>query len=788
MMKKNQAYRLLTAICALSFIACVDNDFRLDETSLEVTVGGEKTVLPLGYLEQTTLADLLENVDEESLEWLKTDENGNYSLQFVGDEESLEVEGINNNITVPEMSNTFYAQYPELDIIAADYTVDETFEVSVFHGDNLLDGTTVPIAAGITLTGIEEGKLTHNVSYDVPEQVSSIQTIYFGDGTHPYGSLIEVRFKLNELNGINAGGHVSVELRAPEGYVLRDKNGNELPNNTFSHEEVDFAADQPEVLFETYLSSVSVDGELDNHALNVPVELEYHLSFEMLTHAGTVNFSTLPELHVGADLTVKDADLVLNDSTIIEPTTSEEAAEDITVSGLPAELKTINALDFVDGNAMHFTASGYSWLSDAAAESVAITAYFPDMFRLTSGDNYEVAGNEITTNLRALRDGLYIGFDAMEFGAEGCEVVDGEIGLAFRPEVEVAFKKDAVVKLSELAGEGVSNLVIKTSIDALSLSINAVNGIIDYAYEQNEEILLDGIDEELELEILGTGLAPVITIDLTNPLTMSAIVSAELTPKKDGVALENNRIELNDVHIAAATVENGEVVGGKMSVVIADESLRDKYDEPQYTFVACDVTKLIEGSLPDALDFKVSLQTDSSKVQTLYIEPKYVVTYGYAVDIPLAFDTELGVRYADTVDGLGETMEAVADAPDITVGDIALLIKTTNTTPLNFAADVELLDASGNATAVQAVLPEEFILCGSKDGVAEACSEVRLALDVPNGDVKAVADIEAIRFVLDASGAADELVSLNANQYVKVDIQLEVKGGITVDFGNLGDL
>ena len=775
----------MTAICAFSLIACVDNDFRLDETSLEVTVGGEKTLLPLGFLEQTTLADLLENVDEANLEWLKTDENGNYSLQFVGDEESLEVEGINNNIAVPAMSNTFYAQYPKLDIVAADYTVDETFEVSVLHGDNVLDGATVPVAAGITLTGIEEGKLTHNVSYEVPDEVSSIQTIYFGDDRHPYGSLIEVRFKLNELNNINAGGHVSVELRAPDGYVMRDKSGNELPNNTFSHDEMDFAADQGEVLFETYLSRVDINGELDNHTLNVPVELEYQLSFEMLTHAGTVNLGTLPELHVGADLTVKDADLVLNDSTIIEPTASEEAAEDITVSGLPAELKIISALDFVDGNALHLTASGYNWLSDAAAEAVVITAYFPETFILESGDNYEADGNELTTNLRALRDGLYIGIDAMEFGAEGYEVVDGKIGLAFRPEVEAAFKKDAVIKLSELVNTTVSNIVIKTSIDALTLSLNSVSGIIDYAYEQAEEIALEGIDEELELEILGTGLAPVIAIDFTNPLTMSAIVSAEFTPKKSGVALEDNRIEIKDVRIAAATVENGEVVGGKMTAIIAEESLRDKYTDPKYTFVACDVTKLIEGSLPDALDFKVLLQTDASQVQTLYIEPKYVVTYGYSVDIPLAFNNELGVRYADTVDGLGETMEAVADAPDITVGDIALLIKTTNTTPLNFAADVELLDASGNATPAQVILPEEFILCGSKDGVTEATSEVRLALSVPNGDVKAVADVEAIRFALEATGAADERVSLNANQYVKVDIQLEVKGGITVDLGNL---
>ena len=81
----------VAAMCLLAATACVDEGFRLDKVSTEVAIGGDVTVLPLGYLEKQKLGDF---VKPEDLEGLKVDENGNYSLFFDGEGDEISIDGI----------------------------------------------------------------------------------------------------------------------------------------------------------------------------------------------------------------------------------------------------------------------------------------------------------------------------------------------------------------------------------------------------------------------------------------------------------------------------------------------------------------------------------------------------------------------------------------------------------------------------------------------------------------------------------------------------------------------
>ena len=54
---------LVATLCATS---CIDNDFRIDQVSTEITVGGEELVVPLGELERTTLGDIVGD-DEDAV-------------------------------------------------------------------------------------------------------------------------------------------------------------------------------------------------------------------------------------------------------------------------------------------------------------------------------------------------------------------------------------------------------------------------------------------------------------------------------------------------------------------------------------------------------------------------------------------------------------------------------------------------------------------------------------------------------------------------------------------------
>ena len=105
---RSYAYRLIGAVCAFTAIACVDKSFNIDDVSKEVTLGSGTTTVPLGYLENKSLGDLLEG---EDIEGLIIDESGNLSFSYEGESKTIEVEGIstefviNENYTEPEESD-----------------------------------------------------------------------------------------------------------------------------------------------------------------------------------------------------------------------------------------------------------------------------------------------------------------------------------------------------------------------------------------------------------------------------------------------------------------------------------------------------------------------------------------------------------------------------------------------------------------------------------------------------------------------------------------------------------
>ena len=96
MRTKNYVCRTGVAICTLLLVACIDDSFRLDEVSKEITIGQDSTTtLPIGYLEKMTLGEM---IDVEDIDELTIDENGNYAIHYAGDTKSIEIEGVTVDI------------------------------------------------------------------------------------------------------------------------------------------------------------------------------------------------------------------------------------------------------------------------------------------------------------------------------------------------------------------------------------------------------------------------------------------------------------------------------------------------------------------------------------------------------------------------------------------------------------------------------------------------------------------------------------------------------------------
>jgi hypothetical protein len=440
-----------------------------------------------------------------------------------------------------------------------------------------------------------------------------------------------------------------------------------------------------------------------------------------------------------------------------------------------------------DENAiLKFYAHGLGWLDDDVAKNLEVVVELPHYLKLHAVSNesykYDDDTHLLTTTIADLDDGVMIGVDALDFGGEGIEPADGKILLEFEPAIRAHFAKDSSLNVSALQHDG--DLELTVGIEELKLCVESISGRVDYSYDIDQEFEISGLDD-INIEIGGLGLKPVFEVNISHPLTIEAMLSGTITPCQGGVAVEQNALTFSDIALAAARYENGSITPSDIRLIIADKSLRDKYDSPEYTFVECDVNKLLRGSLPDGFMINLTLGVDSSEVQTLYIAESFDITYDYGVEIPIALDNSLSIHYADEVYDLNSTFEGVAGY-DIKVGDVAIIAVVTNSTPLELSADVTLKDVNHHDTEAQVRIEEGSKILGSTDGKPVE-SRLRLGIDLgESGSISKLGDVDGIAFVLSASSAAiEDSVALNLDQTIGVKLLLEVAGGVTIDLESL---
>lgn len=767
------------AVCVVLFTACIDEGYRLDEVSTEVTIGQGTTTVPLGYINNKSIGELLGKT-EVDVEGLEVDEEGNYLFTYSGVGEPLSIEGVNHVVEIPAVVSTFEVEYPSFGLVDHAHSFDEFCSIPVqFIDDELFAGQSIPVTAGYTISGHEEASIVHNLEYDVPEQIAGIKAIYLkpmaeGDP----GARIDIRFLLNDLASINGGGHITLELNAPEGYKLYDESGHLLENGEFNVSEYDFEAGENELEFVAYIRSMEGDFMADDGKLNIPINLDYHLSFEMVTKAGTLTFNQAPQLHIMSDLAYDDADIVLNEVVLFDH--EMPAGGDIEINGMPTEILSIKELTFAEATPLTLYAGGFEWMSEELAESIIIDAWLPDYIILHDDISigYNADEHKLHTSLNSLRNGITVDLDAIRFEGEGLVPNEGSLELSFAPELVARIAPNTELKLSMLEHEGA--MTLEAGIEAATIDIESVSGKVDYQYTYSQEFELKGLDN-LDLQVNQLSVSPVLMINVENPLTISATFSATIVPKCGGVFVQERAVVLEGIVIDAADYVGGEVVPATTHLVLAPESKRAEYEGEDVLFVACNIDALLEGELPSGVIIDMELSTNSEEYMTLYAADSYVVNYDYALKFPLSLNERFDVVYSGSVANLGNLFADIASIEGVRIGDVAVILEVVNTTPLAFGLEAEFVDEDGNPTDVQVRIPEGVLVEGSADGVSEALSTIRLELILDNGDITKIASIDGLNFTLEAQSMAETEVPLNENQYVGAAAKLELSGGITLD-------
>ena len=797
---KSYVYRLMGAVCAFAAVACVDRSFNLDDVSTEVTLGSGTTTLPLGYLGKKTLGELL---GDREIDGLVKDEEGNYSFVYAGENSVVEIEDITAEFEIPEIETLFKADYPqyevdmesieisEADDIAVDLGVLEEFRqvgASFAQFDYLIpEGVAMPTLRGSYSYSISD----KHIEMNLPDQIENLEKVYFYDveaGHH--GAPIHLSVDFNDFADINGGGKLNYTIGVSGGTLtILDKENRVLAEECVSYPvEYDIAAGAESFDFVIYVESLTNTTAVgENHHLDIPLEITFDMELELETRAGVFSLEQMPHIELNADFEYGDAEVKVNpDVNLVE--CRVESGEPIMITGLPDAVKMVSNVTLKQGDntLLSLYAHGLEWLGDYA-DDVEVVVSLPQYLVLHQiagqGYEYDAQKSELVSTIAALERGVCVGVDALDFGEEGIVPDDGIMEIAFEPSVVAHFKDDANVKVSALEHDG--SLVVSVGIEEAKLEMESVCGKIDYAYQVEESFDLEEL-KDLSLEIEGVGLKPIIEVNISHPLTMESVLSGSVVPVVGGVEREENSVSFSDINIAAATFADGNIEPIEVSIIIADESLREQYSDARYTFVACDVTKLFVGTLPEALNVNLDLSVDKSKVQTIHIADDLSVEYGYNINVPLSIDDSLAIRYKDKVESLSSTFEKLMDY-NFKVGDITVIAIVENTTPLEFSADVKCKDVEGEMTEVQVYMDDDSKILGSVDGMTPKTSTLRLSLDLgEDGRLSNLAAVDIIEFMLSATSAAEGgSVAINDSQYVSVMLQLELKGGITVDLDTL---
>ena len=782
---------ILGVMLALLIVGCVDESYRVDQVSTEVTLLQGTTVLPLGKLEKLTVADMLGDEDLDGM--LVRDQEGNFSINYSGDSSSFELENVMTEFTIPELSQGFDVDCQVVELTNAEVIYDDVAYVNLAldgFSSGALEFTEGYVPLGdhsINFTGGFEASLaTAMIDIALPDQIDDVNHIYFNDidEGHP-GAPVHFQMDLNGLKEINGGGDLNVKFTLKGGvFKIYDAYGKYVEGDVFEQTlEIEEGVDH--VDFVIYVESLTPSNVIDDkHHLSIPLGIDYDLSFDIQVKSGYYNLNDKPKVQILADFEYKDAEVVVNsDMNIIEHTMAESDTKPIEIKNLPEELKMVKriAMNQSEKSTISFFVDGLGKFN----ENIDVVITLPDYLYLGQSSDgsyaFNAAEHTLSTSLGTLLDGLDVKLEALDFGASGLEPDEnGTIKLFFAPSIAVRMSDSSPVLISDLIPDQ-KLLHVKVGIEESTLSIESVSGKVDYSYAFDKSFELKGIGD-IDLEIEGLGLKPVLQLNLTHPLTVPITLNGEITPMKDGEAVAQNAIRFDNVVLPAATYAGGDITPCQMQLIIADESLESQYPESEYKFVACDVTKLLSGTLPDEFNVSLSVGVDPSEVQTLYFDDSLAITYDYAIDLPVAIDNRFGISYKDEISDLKSQFKMLSEY-DIKVGDITLIATIENTTPLEFGANVTLKDVNGNRTDAQVVFVDEFIVNGSRDGSSVATSEVRLLLDLgEDGLVSNIAEIDAVELSLMASSATGETpVAVNENQWVSAKLQLELAGGITID-------
>ena len=776
--------KYLSLLMALFAVGCVDESIDVLQVGGNVGIGADNLAIPLGYLPEKSLEDLIpEGVDNLVVDPV----TGDYSFVYTAEQQSITIDGSGNSFTLPAATFDVAVDYPSFKLTSAEFVIDGTCYLGgKYNGANILLGQQIycPLD-GLKISGDAVGKSSYTFDVQVPEYVKSIDKIYAKHDPSLPGAPVDVSFSLGNLADINGGGRLSLALAVPESCEVYDENFNLLKDGVYRVENREFGAGDQVVNFRLYIASMTNTKGAENGVISLVGDMDYTVSYEINSKAGTITIEDLPIFEIKSNIVCEDAEVTLNSMELMKYTEFKSTMNMGSIGDSIANVKSLKSINFINTCINLYVENFGNWETDAimagALEDILVEVTMPHYFKAdvdADAVQLDSANNSFLTTLSQLLRGVRIYPKKIDFGSEGITPSeDGKMSLDIVFGVRLSLKSGASIRLKHMQLQ--EGLNVKVGYDKCTMIVSSVSGRVDFAYDKNVTIDLDSFLGEGGFEINGLGVAPVIDFSISNPLTLPLYVTASVAPVRNGVAVEQQRLTIDKFEIHAATLaDNG------IDIIPTATNIRiGKNLEPVegVTTIECDIDRLFNGAMPKAIVASLSVATDPTQDVSLSIAPKYNINYNYGFNLPLAFDSALDLKYSGVMSGVGDTIDNL-ELDISATGKVGLACDIESTIPVNLALDLEFLDSYGRPTALQIKPIGDAVVRGSADGKTPRRSTVGFSVESKKGNLfEQLKGVANLRYTLRATGVSSSGVSLNCNQTISATVSLEVDGNIGID-------
>lgn len=805
-------------VCAtLLYAGCVDREFDIADASKEITLGGEELIVPLADIDKITIEELLKGND-----LLESGENGVYQISFssYGDDptkfekfsiEGVEIPNIENlspevdpiSFSMEEMpsslrlrpiSQSFNIDFPSINNVMSVKPIVLEQELGIKLPDLIksqslgtIDSRILAVLNGLNATTIEaapdnELGTSFNAEIRILEEIKKIDWVEFGCDEHPFGTPFDIKINLRGLANINGGGEIDLMMKFPEGYYLRDENGNDFPQDTHNilNRKIKIAPKQKEISVLVYLHKIDYSNQVvQDGILQINDNISCNYKLNLSIGEGDYNLNYMPKLTLEAAPQYKDIEVVINHFDI----PNLEHSLYYSFNGIPNAV-SIERVAFTDNTEFTVSLKGLEWCKikdNLSGEDVSpkIEVILPNSMRfndhellierigeMIQGSNQIADRNVLLATATELASGITLSLKSIEClnndhvkQENGSLIIDDKIFIAVHME---SIDGHAVLISSLTPPEDFS---ISVNIAETQLWLNLKDTKVSWSEDKSFDMNL-GDD------------APKISQELNIPDMIKSITSIEIGKANSNEPLSmrfslkaGDTFPVDELDINVA-VNLGRLL--RPTKRMLDEKIISRDDNGDYTFNINESWKTKEEPFTKVLEFEALDNLPEIISGKMKLDQLFLVTGGVKIksgeDIDLSALSDAKIDVDIDIDDI--EIRAVTGVVDVVVEPEPIKVDL---------SELSELDVDFNALSLNPVLT--INMKDNPVGVGFGVDVVINALD-SNGNT--LSSITAPTINIADKGASNIVISTprNKSKYEGEDVTFVAVEGLSKLFAN----